>query len=825
MIRQMKPAIFPRLSFLGLPVRASFCGLLSGLCCSLFLLCLCSCRGDDDDAPPVPDHTAILYLRLGGDVASVPHVASAASGGLGSDAGASFSLRADGGLPLSLDAGVPAAASATTTRAPMTRAVNETAIQTVDVLSFKVDASDPMNIKKGTFFYRAQGTYTETSPGQGHVSVQLTGSAEAQTLVVLANVRSQVNALGAAYGEEKEAVMSRLKLPAKADHTPDLTNGMPMWGELPNKIVGEGFSPSSAPEEVTMIRSVVKVTLKVTNPPITHGIEEVHVYNLRTGGRVSPDNYDNAQSKVSAPTVPAGATVAAGNHINTGIPYFMTPAQESFYLFESDSKSKVTATSALAATCLVVKIKSTEIPGGGYGYYRIDFKDYTTGAYLDLLRNHDYRIEVESIEGAPAQTPDEAYKGNHTLKCKIVPWNEVNEEVKVPAVKRLSVDTRSIRLIGASAATTGKTLTVTTENTGGWTVTDVPSWLTVSPMSGTADGTGSITVKSNGSSVSPITTGSFKLKAGNAEMAIKVEQVWKLPLEYVAEFNLAGGFRYGSTFSSSSPSGASPTSAQTDADLRWATSHDNDQSGYYNWYVCKGIYNADYNPSTRNLFSDVFFTTGAGKGYHLPSRQELTGVFSYSGQIYYGGSANISVNEACEFGGIKKTFANDYFSPGNGTCYALRFKQGTGAPTGGANSSLTDFPLAADNSMCCAYRYTRVGSFASNNNLTAQLKVECVYLGEAGASMPIATISNDSWWSARASETVTRIFPAAGYISSAVVSGSGTLNGRGSHGYYWSGTEGGSSRAWHATFNSNRAGAFSWYDKDSGYAVRLFSSE
>ncbi len=98
MIRQMKPASFSRLSFLGLPVRASFCGLLSGLCCSLFLLCLCSCRGDDDDAPPVPDHTAILYLRLGGDVASVPHVASAASGGLGSDAGASFSLRADGGF-------------------------------------------------------------------------------------------------------------------------------------------------------------------------------------------------------------------------------------------------------------------------------------------------------------------------------------------------------------------------------------------------------------------------------------------------------------------------------------------------------------------------------------------------------------------------------------------------------------------------------------------------------------------------------------------------------------------------------------------------------
>ncbi|MGR4855343.1 BACON domain-containing protein [Bacteroides sp. 272] len=170
----------------------------------------------------------------------------------------------------------------------------------------------------------------------------------------------------------------------------------------------------------------------------------------------------------------------------------MSPAQESFYLFESDSKSKVTATSALAATCLVVKIKSTTVPGTQYGYYRIDFKDYTTGAYLDLLRNHDYRIEVESIEGAPAQTADEAYKGNHTLKCKIVPWNQVNEEVVVPGNKRLSVDKRVFQFPGDPnvAGETGgtQTLTLSTENTGGWRIDGKPDWVNLSQTSG-ADGT------------------------------------------------------------------------------------------------------------------------------------------------------------------------------------------------------------------------------------------------------------------------------------------------------------------------------------------------
>ena len=694
MIRQMKPTSFSRSSFLGLPVRASFCGLLSGVCCSLFLLCLCSCRGDDDDAPPpVPDHTAILHLRLGGDVASVPHVASAASGGLGSDAGASFSLRADGGLPLSLDAGVPEEVSAIT-RAPMTRAVNETEIQTVDVLSFKADASEPMNIKKGTFFYRAQGTYDAVTQS---VRVRLFADAGAQTLVVLANVRDQVNALNAAFGEEKEDVMKRLLLPAKADGTPDFANGMPMWGELPAQTVNESYAQTLATAPtVTMIRSVVKVTLKSTNPPITHGFVETHVYNLRTGGRVSPDNYDNAQSKVSAPTVPAGATVAAGNHINTGIPYFMNPDQKSFYLFESDSKSKVTATSALEATCLVVKIKSTTVPGTQYGYYRIDFKDYTTGAYLDLLRNHDYRIEVESIEGAPAQTADEAYKGNHTLKCKIVPWNRVNEEVVVPGNKRLSVDTRSIRLAGASAMTTGKTLTVTTENTGGWQIdpSTVPSWLTVSPMTSSADGTGGITVKSN-IPASSLNAGSFKLKAGNAEMAIYVK-LGKFPLEYVAEFNLAGGSDYGTK-----PNNVPATGAQSESALRFANSHNNDQSGYYNWYVCTGTHDATYNPSTKKLLDDPFFTTGAGKGYHLPSKAEWGGVFS---MVTYGSPVGptSSLPEAVGFGSIKKTFGCRYYSSGNGTSYALRF--------GGYTSQLeSGFPAAADNSMLCAYRYKRVG--------------------------------------------------------------------------------------------------------------------
>lgn len=227
----------------------------------------------------------------------------------------------------------------------------------------------------------------------------------------------------------------------------------------------------------------------------------------------------------------------------------------------------------------------------------------------------------------------------------------------------------------------------------------------------------------------------------------------------------------------------------------------------------------------RSSFDDVFFKLGhPGYGYHLPSRWELTGVFSYSGNTQYDSPTNTSnVNEAIEFGGIKKTFANDYFSSGNGVCYALRFKQGTGNPID--DSSLSDFPLATDNNMVCAYRYTRVGSFA-NHDFTSLLKVDCVYLGSAFTGN-ISTINNDSWWDSHTSEAVVRIFPAAGYISFPTFISSGLLEARGEYGRYWSSTEFPSllGNAWNVSFYSYSAFANYRDVKHHGFSVRLFADK
>ena len=76
------------------------------------------------------------------------------------------------------------------TRAPLTRAIDENGINTVDVLSFKVDPADPTNIKKGTFFYRAQGTYDIGTQKKTGLFRTIDGSRYPEPTVFVAGTRN-----------------------------------------------------------------------------------------------------------------------------------------------------------------------------------------------------------------------------------------------------------------------------------------------------------------------------------------------------------------------------------------------------------------------------------------------------------------------------------------------------------------------------------------------------------------------------------------------------------------------------------------------------------
>ncbi len=419
-----------------------------------------SCVHEDMHMPDTPDHTVYLRLNLHAD----------ADGNR---------LSVHGPTPV---LPIPA----------LTRAVDEQTINTVDVISFKVDPSDPLNIRKGGYFYRARGVY---DPSTQIVQVRLIGDVNEQTLVVLANLREQVNTLQAFVGEAKEPVLARLLLPSSVAHQPAFGAGMAMWGELPAQLInGSYVSTPSQPKSVDLLRAVAKVSIHCPSSYPRHffsAIESVRLYNGRRSGRATPDNYLAASTAVAAPTTPAGSLQPPGTFhdlIGPGTPSGpITEGQTGvFYLYEADNAASY-AVSALHATCLVVRVRFSyydegkQLIGAGYpetGYYRIDFKDYAAGTVYDILRNHHYRIEVESVDGLPATTADEAYRGNHTLKCRVVPWNDVRETMRVPMSKRLIVNTRHIDF---GRGNTPRNLVVTTENTGGWRMDpgSVPSWIIV----------------------------------------------------------------------------------------------------------------------------------------------------------------------------------------------------------------------------------------------------------------------------------------------------------------------------------------------------------
>ena len=194
-------------------------------------------------------------------------------------------------------------------------------------------------------------------------------------------------------------------------------------------------------------------------------------------------------------------------------------------------------------------------------------------------------------------------------------------------------------------------------------------------------------------------------------------------------------------------------------------------------------------PDTKKLFEGPFFITGEGKGYHLPSHRKLEGIFGShlnNTRTYYKNDYSNSGHEAIEFGGIKKTFDADIKSI-TGICYALRCKKATGDPRGGP---LTDFPRATDNSLLCAYRYERGGSFL-RNSLNSHLKVQCVYLGSTFTG-DINTISNESWWNTQIAipdKVTTRIFPITGHVVPPIQSPHSMISDNGVSAYIWCQTD------------------------------------
>lgn len=190
----------------------------------------------------------------------------------------------------------------------------------------------------------------------------------------------------------------------------------------------------------------------------------------------------------------------------------------------------------------------------------------------------------------------------------------------------------------------------------------------------------------------------------------------------------------------------------------FAISHDNDK--------CGGLF-----PQYTAL-SYLNSVDWEGREWHLPSKDEIACLVST--RVYYGKAQDErDSKEVIQIVNDKKTYSSDYFSSGNGVCYALRLKQ--------SNTALNpSAPAAPDNSLLCAYRYEKVGEFTEGNTKSG-LKISVCYLGEMFEGT-VNDIANESWWATRKNKGkgyFERIIPMCGYKAD----GGSTLFSMGTGGY------------------------------------------
>ncbi|MGL4851242.1 MAG: hypothetical protein ACRC3Z_01125, partial [Phocaeicola sp.] len=429
---------------------------------------------------------------------------------------------------------------------------------------------------------------------------------------------------------------------------------IPMYGEyapIGGIQMQAGVSKIFA-DEIPLIRMLARVD--ILNQPSSGAtlVETVRYVNPVKNGLIFV-NSTAYTTGYTTPTLPNALQPANTRNVLESNPLPIGTNSVSYYLHEQPASSSESTNSGLNRPCIVVKMKYN---GQDY-FYRLDYTwdgvktGGTKGTYMPILRNHRYIFSIQSVNGPGFTSIDEALRSpeNHTNLTNIVvtPFvidNAFTDVTFNSSGHFLAVSHTSMTLKGEhTTVSTDNSFSVQTSYPEGWNITsynadgtvivDPNPWLQPTQTSGIANSTSTIQAITDGKN---FRNGYLEVRAGRLYTKVNVSQSIKLPLEYVAEFNLAGGF---SNYGVAPINGA--TTAQTDNNLRWAINHNSDQSGYYNWYICKGIINPILNPTGKHLFSDTFLSTGLG--YHLPSREEWVGIFGE--KMIYGVVHSSTVSE------------------------------------------------------------------------------------------------------------------------------------------------------------------------------------
>ncbi|EEI91709.1 hypothetical protein HMPREF0765_2656 [Sphingobacterium spiritivorum ATCC 33300] len=343
--------------------------------------------------------------------------------------------------------------------------IDQNSIHGLDVLAFRV-ADD------GKEYYAYHKKAVLLRPGDNATTidfhVDLLKSTDKFRFVLIANAATQLQTAlnGLAANAEKETLMTRMEYGVTTKWNAGSSGNftpLPMWGE---SMMIDGINNNTQKFSVNMLRSLAAIDVKVTANDFV--MTQVYVYNMSGKGLIAPvgGNYDAAEYKVKAPSIPAGTNKLVAQPYTSAT---NTLAGEIF-LFESTAPGN---TGDSNATGLVIAGKyagSSDIT-----YYRVELTD-DQQKLLPVLRNHRYAIDITKVHAAGFSSQALAWASKPVnMTATVTAWNETSvADANIPAVQYLKVAIPKVELSGLQGQTT---FTIWTNAPTPAVNLDLPTWL------------------------------------------------------------------------------------------------------------------------------------------------------------------------------------------------------------------------------------------------------------------------------------------------------------------------------------------------------------
>ena len=399
--------------------------------------------------------------------------------------------------------------------------------------------------KNGKYIYRPMYSNTiTTDPDSKTKTFTLKVPEGTYDMVILANANASLNNIldHISVGDEKANVLNGLKLTNEGKWETKSTSGnykpIPMWGEKSNIIITSGMGKV----EATLLRMVSKIDVSLTTKAQKNfELTSVYLYNYNSKGQIIPsaDALNESKTEVSKPTVLGNPTKGPLQYDKDAITKDLNTHKGSscineIYTFEATAG---TAGDLSQNTCLVI--------GGRYQndtnetFYRIDFANTADGAitYLPLLRNNQYRVDVQSISGPGLPTTEQAFNSRPVnIKASILNWSDgrftefdVNGQYFVGVSQGKYTFSKEER----GDKSSDNILSILTNHPDGWKIeiTDKDgkitnySWLECSSTKGVANKAADVRLKLGKNDSERPRTAYVHVKAGRLDYIVEVTQL------------------------------------------------------------------------------------------------------------------------------------------------------------------------------------------------------------------------------------------------------------------------------------------------------------